>query len=165
MLLSGQPTAPMREALERVIVRIDKELARPISANHGTTAYVGGIAKLGALIEQYLRAVYLWSCERSRLDASVFARSISATIVVDRAGAGQLLLLLHAMSRYSVAHEPPVQWVFAEAREGSALHQFIELRNAIVHGRSTFDAATVQSTLAKLRRALHPQLVLLEKPA
>jgi hypothetical protein len=156
-------TQPMRERLASVLERIDKELARVEHphANAGT-AYVGGIAKLGAALDQYLLEVWRWLCVRLSMDPVSTARGASPSIVLDRAGAGQLLLLLSRYSAHSVAVELPVRVVLAQARHHSPLDAVISLRNAIIHGRETADVGTIRGALSQLRDALSPQLALLE---
>lgn len=152
----------MRERLDQVLARIDKELARTDSP-HTTagTAYVGGIAKLGANLDAYLLEVWRWVNARLGRDPDAIARRANPPILLDRAGAGQVLFLLSALVGSAIANEPEVRWVIAEARDGSALDKAIALRNAIIHGRTAPDAKTIRETLARLRNALAPQRALL----
>ncbi|MFO0562909.1 MAG: hypothetical protein U0269_33120 [Polyangiales bacterium] len=152
----------MRERLDEVLARIDKELDRSDSP-HTTagTAYVGGIAKLGANLDAYLLEVWRWVNVRLQRDPDEIARSSNPPILLDRATAGQLLFLLSKLATSAVADEPEVRWVIAEARDGSALDRALSLRNAIVHGRTTPDAKSIRAALSQLRNALAPQRALL----
>lgn len=152
----------MRERLDEVLARVDRELERSDSPNATAgTAYVGGIAKLGANLDAYLLDVWRWINVRLQRDPDAIARGANPPILLDRATAGQLLFLLNQFVGSAVANEPEVRWVIAEAREGSALVRALELRNAIVHGRTTPDARSIRETLSRLRNALAPQLALL----
>lgn len=156
----------MTTSLEAVLARVAKELERSMSPhNHPGTAYVGGITKLGANLDAYLLDVWCWSCATSGIDPSETARRQRQPILLDRASAGQLLHLLSTLAKLPVATDPAVEWVIAEARDGSALHRALELRNAIVHGRETPDVATIRTSLERLQRALGPQLERLRRLA
>jgi hypothetical protein len=152
----------MRERLDEVLARIDKELNRSDSPHTTSgTAYVGGIAKLGANLDAYLLEVWRWVNVRMQRDPDEVARSASPPILLDRATAGQLLFLLSKFATSAITNEPEVRWVIAEARDGSALDRALSLRNAIVHGRTTPDAKSIRDVLSRLRNALAPQRALL----
>lgn len=149
----------MTTSLEAVLARVAKELERSMSPhNHPGTAYVGGITKLGANLDAFLLDVWSWSCAHLGLDPRATALRQPQPILLDRATAGQLLHLLSTLARLPVAAQPEVEWVIAEARDGSALHRALELRNAIVHGREMPDVATIRTSLERVQRALAPQL-------
>jgi hypothetical protein len=156
-------TTSMRERLDEVLARIDKELQRADSASTtaGTT-YVGGVTRLGASLEAYLLEVWRWANVRLRRDPEEVARRSSPPVLLDRVTAGQLLYLLSTLVGSAIANEPQVRCVIAEARDGSSLERALALRNAIVHGRTTPDVETIRATLARLRDALAPQRALLD---
>lgn len=154
----------MIASLDVVLARIAKELERSKSPhNHPGTAYVGGITKLGANLDVFLLDVWVWSCAVLNIDPRETARAERQPIQLDRAGAGQLLHLLSRLAKFPIASDPAIEWVIAEAREGSAVHRAIELRNAIVHGRETPDVVTIRTTLEQLQRALAPHFERLKK--
>lgn len=156
-------TVSMRERLDELLARIDKEIARSNSPHTAATAYIGGMAKLGACLDAYLLEVWCWVNIRLRRDPYEVARHSNPPILLDRATAGQLLFLLSKVvtSTPVVAREPEVRWVLSEAREGSALDRTLSLRNAIVHGRTMPDPTIIRKTLLQLRNALAPQRALL----
>jgi hypothetical protein len=62
----------------------------------------------------------------------------------------------------SIANAHEVRRGIAEARDGSALDRArSQLRNAIVHGRTTPDATSSRAALSQRRNALAPQRALL----
>lgn len=156
-------TTAMRERLDEVLARIEKELDRSdsVSTTAGTT-YVGGVTRMGASLEAYLLEVWRWSNARLRRDPEEVARRSTPPVLLDRVTAGQLLYLLSTLAGSTIANEPQVRCVIAEARDGSSLDRALSLRNAIVHGRTTPDVETIRATLTRLRDALAPQRALLD---
>lgn len=155
-------THEMATALTAVLDRIDRELARAQSeTSPASTERVGGLAKLGGVLDKYLLAVWRWVCLSVGADPDSTARHNDPPIALDRATAGQLCFLLGTFTKQPVTEQAPVRWIFAEIRPGSALDRALKLRNQVVHDRETPALAEVRSTLTALRAALQPQRDLL----
>ncbi|MDP3278393.1 MAG: hypothetical protein Q8Q09_24605 [Deltaproteobacteria bacterium] len=155
-------TRPMREALDAVLDRLQRELVRlpHASTPHDvSTARIGGFAKLGAALDRYLHTVFCYVALHAATSPDELAKRLSLRL--DRATMGTLAHALRPFAALPLAQDPAVRWILAELHDRSALARVIDLRNRFVHQRTLPPVNEVHTCLVQLGNALKPQRMLL----
>ncbi len=120
--------------------RIDRELKRAPVGSVLPTELVGGWAKLGERLDGLFHAIFEVLCAEHGLEAERMSRSVVGASLATLTAGQVVYAVKHAWANMPARH-PLVAAVLTDVRSAhSVLHEAIDTRNAIVHGRGTPDA-------------------------
>ncbi len=120
--------------------RIDRELNRAPVGSVLPTELVGGWAKLGERLDGLFRAIFEVLCAEHGLEAERMSRSVVEAPLATMTAGQVVYALTHGWANMPARH-PLVASVLTDVRSAhSVLHEAIDTRNAIVHGRGAPDA-------------------------
>jgi hypothetical protein len=133
------------EALEKLLARIDKELARQEA---GTVA-VGGLAKLGAALQGFLKACFHETCALHRVEPRDVLERVPR-------GSGDYLRALSKLGPPSGANVLVVSIIGDARNRRGRLSRLTDLRNVVTHEGRLPDPANVKRLLREVHGWLWP---------
>lgn len=149
-------THDLDSCVEALLERAHKELQR-LRGAPAPTEMVGGWAKLGNLVDDTLRDLFVLACAERGVDpATVFRRGAAdGAWSWERATAGQILRPLPSVLAGPALRSPCARVLAADlASHGGVLVRLAPLRNQIVHERTEVSLETRRATLEALAALL-----------
>ena len=127
----------LRAATKTLHDRVAREIKRLGDDTVGPTEMVGGWARVGAALDQFMRVAFVSACENTGRDAHAeFKRITRGAYEFERGTAGQFA---HAFASLALDDDARPRAIAILARDvatkDSVIGAVIELRNALVHSR------------------------------